>query len=132
MAARGNVVLCGLDCVSRFKAIDRLRRRARREAVSGEVADTVHLSSVEDRTLIEDDRLDLIFICCERSVTGRFLASPILTRSRFTRVCPHETNQGSRLPGGANSVLHGRLEALGVQLLDRSPDAFVQGLAPLD
>jgi RNA polymerase sigma-70 factor (ECF subfamily) len=57
-----------LVSAGRFRAIDRLRRRARLEAVWGEIADIVHLSPVEDRTVIEDDRLHLIFICCHPAI----------------------------------------------------------------
>jgi RNA polymerase sigma-70 factor, ECF subfamily len=55
-----------LISAGRFKAIDRLRRRARFDAVLGELAarlDDRAAADPADQTL-EDDRLRLIFICC--------------------------------------------------------------------
>ena len=62
-----------LVSAGRFKAIDRLRRRARFDAAQGELAERLYAeaggaSAPEDRLEeaedIEDDRLRLIFTCC--------------------------------------------------------------------
>jgi RNA polymerase sigma-70 factor (ECF subfamily) len=57
-----------LVSAGRFKAIDALRRRAKFEASSGELAEHLHAcagAGVErDDEAVEDDRLRLIFTCC--------------------------------------------------------------------
>jgi RNA polymerase sigma-70 factor, ECF subfamily len=57
-----------LVSTGRFKAIDRLRRRARFDASQAEIARTLQTTSpvpdVPDDDAIEDDRLRLIFTCC--------------------------------------------------------------------
>jgi RNA polymerase sigma-70 factor (ECF subfamily) len=53
-----------LVSTGRFKAIDRLRRRSRFDAVAGEIVDRLTARDSESATMIEDDRLRLIFICC--------------------------------------------------------------------
>jgi RNA polymerase sigma-70 factor, ECF subfamily len=58
-----------LISAGRFKAIDRLRRRARFDAVLGELAarldDRVAADPADqDDQTLEDDRLRLVFICC--------------------------------------------------------------------
>jgi RNA polymerase sigma-70 factor, ECF subfamily len=57
-----------LVSTGRFKAIDRLRRRARFDASQEEIARTLQTTSpvpdVPDDDAIEDDRLRLIFTCC--------------------------------------------------------------------
>ncbi|WP_341503449.1 RNA polymerase sigma factor [Gallaecimonas sp. GXIMD4217] len=51
-----------LVSAGRFKAIDRLRRRARFDAALGELADELAAAPLPDD--VEDDRLRLIFTCC--------------------------------------------------------------------
>ncbi|CAN5619374.1 RNA polymerase sigma factor [soil metagenome] len=57
-----------LVSTSRFKAIDRLRRRARFDASQAEIARSLQATSpipdAPDDDAIEDDRLRLIFTCC--------------------------------------------------------------------
>jgi RNA polymerase sigma-70 factor (ECF subfamily) len=57
-----------LVSTGRFKAIDRLRRRARFDASLAEIAERVEAESreaaMQEREEIEDDRLRLIFTCC--------------------------------------------------------------------
>jgi RNA polymerase sigma-70 factor, ECF subfamily len=57
-----------LVSTGRFKAIDRLRRRARFDASQAEIAGTLQATSstpgLPDDDAIEDDRLRLIFTCC--------------------------------------------------------------------
>jgi RNA polymerase sigma-70 factor (ECF subfamily) len=57
-----------LISAGRFKAIDRLRRRARFDAALGELAARLDDSAVDpaerDDDTVEDDRLRLIFTCC--------------------------------------------------------------------
>ncbi len=56
-----------LISAGRFKAIDRMRRRARFDAAAGELAERLESEAREmppDATAIEDDRLRLIFTCC--------------------------------------------------------------------
>jgi RNA polymerase sigma-70 factor, ECF subfamily len=57
-----------LVSTGRFKAIDRLRRRARFDAALGELAarldDRAADPAAQDDQLLEDDRLRLIFTCC--------------------------------------------------------------------
>jgi RNA polymerase sigma-70 factor, ECF subfamily len=58
-----------LISAGRFKAIDRLRRRARFDAVLGELAARLDDRSAadpadQDDQTLEDDRLRLIFVCC--------------------------------------------------------------------
>jgi RNA polymerase sigma-70 factor, ECF subfamily len=58
-----------LVSAGRFKAIDRLRRRARFDAVLGELAARLDDRSAadpadQDDQTLEDDRLRLIFVCC--------------------------------------------------------------------
>jgi RNA polymerase sigma-70 factor (ECF subfamily) len=57
-----------LISAGRFKAIDRLRRRARFDAALGELAARLDDSAMDpaesDEDSVEDDRLRLIFTCC--------------------------------------------------------------------
>ena len=57
-----------LVSTGRFKAIDRLRRRARFDANAGEIAERLHpdggVVEIGERAMIEDDLLRLIFTCC--------------------------------------------------------------------
>ena len=57
-----------LVSTGRFKAIDRLRRRARFDANATEIADRLHpdggLVEIGERAMIEDDMLRLVFTCC--------------------------------------------------------------------
>jgi RNA polymerase sigma-70 factor (ECF subfamily) len=57
-----------LVTAGRFKAIDRMRRRARFDAASGELAERLDAEAREaeeaDHEGLEDDRLRLIFTCC--------------------------------------------------------------------
>jgi RNA polymerase sigma-70 factor (ECF subfamily) len=57
-----------LISAGRFKAIDRLRRRARFDAALGELATRLEQQSPDpgeiDRDQVDDDRLRLIFTCC--------------------------------------------------------------------
>ena len=61
-----------LVSAGRFKAIDRLRRRARFDAVLGSLADRLEAAppelDLEDG--VEDDRLRLIFTCCHPALTA--------------------------------------------------------------
>ena len=57
-----------LVSAGRFKAVDRIRRRARLDASEAEIAERLH-AEAEDVTAVldrdfEDDRLRLIFTCC--------------------------------------------------------------------
>jgi RNA polymerase sigma-70 factor, ECF subfamily len=62
-----------LVSTGRFKAIDRLRRRARFDAALGELAarldDLAHDPAGQDDQLLEDDRLRLIFTCCHPALS---------------------------------------------------------------
>lgn len=57
-----------LVSTGRFKAIDRLRRRARFDANATEIAERLHpdggLVEIGERAMIEDDMLRLVFTCC--------------------------------------------------------------------
>jgi RNA polymerase sigma-70 factor (ECF subfamily) len=55
-----------LVSAGRFKAIDRIRRRARFDAAAGELAERLESEArdMPEATDIEDDRLRLIFTCC--------------------------------------------------------------------
>lgn len=57
-----------LVSAGRFKAIDRLRRRARFDSALAELADRIETSSpapeLLEATAVEDDQLRLIFTCC--------------------------------------------------------------------
>jgi RNA polymerase sigma-70 factor, ECF subfamily len=62
-----------LVSTGRFKAIDRLRRRARFDAALGELAarldDRATDPAGQDDQLLEDDRLRLIFTCCHPALS---------------------------------------------------------------
>jgi RNA polymerase sigma-70 factor (ECF subfamily) len=57
-----------LVSAGRFQAIDRIRRRARFDAVSAELADRIESEPADetdpDPRSLEDDRLRLVFTCC--------------------------------------------------------------------
>ena len=53
-----------LVSAGRFKAIDRLRRDSRMEALDDETAESIAAPDAPDAEGIEDDRLRLIFTCC--------------------------------------------------------------------
>ena len=61
-----------LVSAGRFKAIDRIRRRARFDASANEVAERLEAAAREaeatDHEGLEDDRLRLIFTCCHPSL----------------------------------------------------------------
>ncbi|MBO6835626.1 MAG: RNA polymerase sigma factor [Alphaproteobacteria bacterium] len=64
-----------LVSTGRFKAIDKLRRRARFDAAQGELADRLYGEegaddAPEDRPEIEDDYLRLIFTCCHPALAA--------------------------------------------------------------
>jgi RNA polymerase sigma-70 factor (ECF subfamily) len=62
-----------LISTGRFKAIDRLRRHARFDALSPEVANRLATPAVEpdlDAGGLEDDRLRLIFTCCHPALSA--------------------------------------------------------------
>jgi RNA polymerase sigma-70 factor, ECF subfamily len=84
-----------LVSTGRFKAIDRLRRAARFDAVVGELAAQTDSavpptseSSVEDDSELADDRLRLIFTCCHPALNAD--ARIALT---LREVCGLETEQ---------------------------------------
>ncbi|MET0748215.1 MAG: sigma-70 family RNA polymerase sigma factor, partial [Rhizobium sp.] len=60
--------LAWLVSAGRFRAIDRLRQRARFQAATGDIAASLYpeggQTETEDRQPLEDDMLRLIFICC--------------------------------------------------------------------
>ncbi len=60
-----------LVSAGRFKAIDRIRRRARFDAAAAELAERLESEAREmpEATDIEDDRLRLIFTCCHPALT---------------------------------------------------------------
>jgi RNA polymerase sigma-70 factor (ECF subfamily) len=62
-----------LISTGRFKAIDRLRRRARFDAALGELATRLDQQSPDpaeiDRDQVDDDRLRLIFTCCHPALS---------------------------------------------------------------
>jgi RNA polymerase sigma-70 factor (ECF subfamily) len=62
-----------LVSTGRFKAIDAMRRRARFDAVLGELATQIEAAtddpSAWDDETVEDDRLRLIFTCCHPALT---------------------------------------------------------------
>jgi RNA polymerase sigma-70 factor (ECF subfamily) len=60
-----------LVSAGRFKAIDRIRRRARFDTASAELAERLESEAREmpEATDIEDDRLRLIFTCCHPALT---------------------------------------------------------------
>jgi len=61
-----------LVSTGRFKAIDRLRRRARLDAVLGSLADQLEATAPEPDLDegVDDDRLRLIFTCCRPALTA--------------------------------------------------------------
>ena len=61
-----------LVSTGRFKAIDRLRRRARFDAVLGSLADQLEAAAPEPDLAegVDDDRLRLIFTCCHPALTA--------------------------------------------------------------
>ncbi|HKV99389.1 MAG TPA: RNA polymerase sigma factor [Vicinamibacterales bacterium] len=61
-----------LVSTGRFKAIDRLRRRARFDAVLGSLADQLEAAppELELDEGVDDDRLRLIFTCCHPALTA--------------------------------------------------------------
>jgi len=61
-----------LVSTGRFKAIDRLRRRARFDAVLGSLADQLEAAAPEPDLDegVDDDRLRLIFTCCHPALTA--------------------------------------------------------------
>ena len=61
-----------LVSTGRFKAIDRLRRRARFDAVLGSLADQLEAATPEPDLDegVDDDRLRLIFTCCHPALTA--------------------------------------------------------------
>jgi RNA polymerase sigma-70 factor (ECF subfamily) len=61
-----------LVSTGRFKAIDRLRRRARFDAVLGSLADRLEAAAPEPDLDegVDDDRLRLIFTCCHPALTA--------------------------------------------------------------
>ena len=124
-----------LVSTGRFKAIDRMRRRARHDVVVGELARQIEV--IEDAELqpIEDDRLRLIFTCCHpalpidaqialtlREVCGltteqiaaAFLSTPSTIAQRIVRAkakiretrIPYELPPLSELPARLDGVLH--------------------------
>ena len=85
-----------LVSTGRFKAIDRLRRRARFDAWSDAIADRLEAApaaagEVIDEDAVEDDRLRLIFTCCHPALTPD--ARIALT---LREVCGLETEQIAR------------------------------------
>jgi RNA polymerase sigma-70 factor, ECF subfamily len=62
-----------LVSTGRFKAIDRLRRRARFDAALGELASRLDESAAAPPTVdgeaLDDDRLRLIFVCCHPALS---------------------------------------------------------------
>lgn len=84
-----------LVSTGRFKAIDKLRRRARFDAAQGELADRLYGSGEEDgppdRPEIEDDYLRLIFTCCHPS-----LAPDARTALTLREVCGLTTEEIAR------------------------------------
>jgi RNA polymerase sigma-70 factor (ECF subfamily) len=62
-----------LTAVGRFRAIDRLRRRARFEAAQAEITAALYTSAAEEPekagNALPDDRLGLIFTCCHPAIS---------------------------------------------------------------
>ena len=77
-----------LVSAGRFKAIDRLRRRARFDAVLGELA--VRLADREpalaerDDGLLEEERLRLMFVCCHPALVPDAQAARGIARHRVS------------------------------------------------
>ena len=59
-----------LVSAGRFKAIDKLRRDARFEALDDEAAETIAAPEIGVAESIEDDRLRLIFTCCHPALNA--------------------------------------------------------------
>jgi RNA polymerase sigma-70 factor, ECF subfamily len=141
-----------LISTGRFKAIDRLRRRARFDAVLGELAarldDRAGPDPAErDDLVLEDDRLRLIFTCCHpalppdaqvamtlrevcglttEEIAGAFLTGPPTVAQRIVRA--KARIRAARIPYEVppREELAGRLEpVLRVVYL-----VFTQGYAP--
>jgi len=99
-----------LVSTGRFKAIDRMRRRARFDAATAEIAERLELETRESAERedenVEDDRLRLIFTCCHpalapdaqvaltlrevcglttEEIAGAFLAAPPTIAQRIVR-----------------------------------------------
>ena len=57
-----------LVSAGRFQAVDKIRRRSRFDAVSGELADRIETEAADEHGTppedLEDDRLRLVFTCC--------------------------------------------------------------------
>jgi RNA polymerase sigma-70 factor, ECF subfamily len=53
-----------LVSTGRFRTIDRIRRRARFDAVLGELAARLEAAPTEEEGAVTDDRLRLVFLCC--------------------------------------------------------------------
>ena len=97
-----------LVSTGRFRAIDRLRRRARFEAMLGELAARLEQAApdpAERDHHLEDDRLRLIFTCCHPALPpGAQVAMTLrevcgLTTEEIARNRPTEISQARGLAG---------------------------------
>jgi RNA polymerase sigma-70 factor (ECF subfamily) len=141
-----------LVSTGRFKAIDRLRRRARFDAMLGELAARLDERATPDPTepddlVLEDDRLRLVFTCCHpalppdaqvamtlrevcglttEEIAGAFLSGPPTVAQRIVRA--KAKIRAARIPYEVppREELAGRLDTvLRVVYL-----VFTQGYAP--
>jgi RNA polymerase sigma-70 factor, ECF subfamily len=136
-----------LVSTGRFKAIDRLRRRARFDRALGDLALLLEASEPPPETDLPDDRLRLIFTCCHpalpadaqvamtlREVCGltteeiarAFLTRPPTVAQRIVRAKARIRTEGIPYEVPARDALHDRLATvLHVVYL-----VFTEGYAP--
>lgn len=93
-----------LVSAGRFKAIDRIRRDARIDALDDEAAENIPAPEAEEAGDIEDDRLRLVFTCCHPA-----LAPDAQVALTLREVCGLTTEEIARAFLGATPALAQRI-----------------------